>query len=336
MSTKLTLLQVLTENSGQYVSGQELAGLLGVSRNSVWKAANKLKTQGYNIESISGTGYRLINSGDILSEDYIKEKISHPCRVRVLEKVDSTNNAAKLTTCSEIAQIIIANEQTGGRGRLGRDFYSPGGAGLYMTIAFKPSFGLDKAMLTTAAAAVAVSRAVEEVSGLRPKIKWVNDIYLGEKKLCGILTEAESNFETGLIEKIIVGIGVNCFRSSVPDELKDVMAFMENPKHDFSRNELAAAIANIFFSLLDNFDKPGLIREYKSKSFILGEQIRIFNPAIARSMGLSPAKEKEGIKARAIDIDENGGLVVEFLEGRRSREMETLTTGEITIRKING
>ena len=190
-------------------------------------------------------------------------------------------------------------------------------------------------MLTTAAAAVVVCRAIEKVSGLRPKIKWVNDIYLGEKKLCGILTEAESNFETGTIEKIIVGIGVNCFKASVPEELVDTVAFMENPSKNFSRNELAVAIANEFFDVMEHFDKQALLREYKARSFILGEQIRIFNPAIARSMGMPPAKEKEGIRARAIDIDENGGLVVEFLEGRRSREMETLTTGEITIRKTN-
>ena len=180
-----------------------------------------------------------------------------------------------------------------------------------------------------------VCRAIEKVSGLRPKIKWVNDIYLGEKKLCGILTEAESNFETGTIEKIIVGIGVNCFKASVPEELVDTVAFMENPSKNFSRNELAVAIANEFFDVMEHFDKQALLREYKARSFILGEQIRIFNPAIARSMGMPPAKEKEGIRARAIDIDENGGLVVEFLEGRRSREMETLTTGEITIRKTN-
>ena len=180
-----------------------------------------------------------------------------------------------------------------------------------------------------------VCRAIEKVSGLRPKIKWVNDIYLGEKKLCGILTEAESNFETGTIEKIIVGIGINCFRASVPEELADTVTFMENPPREFSRNQLAVAIANEFFETIEHFHQQPLLREYKSRSFILGQQIKIFNPAIARSMGLSPEKEKEGIKARAIDIDENGGLVVEFLEGRRSREMETLTTGEITIRKIN-
>lgn len=335
MSTKLSLLEVLSQNIGQYVSGQELADMLGISRNSVWKAASRLKQQGYNIESMAGTGYRLINAGDILSRDFLRENITHPCRIQVLEKVDSTNNAAKLINDCSVPHIILSNEQTGGRGRLGRSFYSPAGTGLYMTIAFKPQFGLDKAMLTTAAAAVVVCRAIERVSGLRPRIKWVNDIYLGEKKLCGILTEAESNFETGTIDKIIVGIGVNCFRASVPDELADTIAFMENPPREFSRNELAAAIANEFFETMEHFDKPVLLREYKARSFILGQQIRIFNPAIARSMGLSPKREKEGIKARAIDIDENGGLVVEFLEGRRSHEMETLTTGEITIRKTN-
>ena len=335
MSTKLTLLQILSENSGRYVSGQELADILGISRNSVWKAANKLKQQGYNIESMPGTGYRLISAGDILSQDYMRENITHPCRIQVFEKVDSTNKVAKQITDCSIPQIIVANEQTGGRGRLGRSFYSPAGTGLYITIAFKPSFGLDRAMLTTAAAAVVVCRAIEKVSGLRPKIKWVNDVYLGEKKLCGILTEAESNFETGTIEKIIVGTGINCFKASVPEELEDTVAFMENPLREFSRNELAVAVANEFLDVMENFDRTILLREYKNRSFILGEQIRIFNPAIARSMGLSPEKEKEGIKARAIDIDENGGLVVEFLEGRRSREMETLTTGEITIRKTN-
>ena len=335
MSTKLSLLEVLSQNIGQYVSGQELADVLGISRNSVWKAAAKLKQQGYNIESMAGTGYRLISASDILSADYLRQNIAHPCHIKVLEKVDSTNNAAKLINDCSVPQIILANEQTGGRGRLGRSFFSPAGTGLYMTLAFKPEFGLDRAMLTTAAAAVVVCRAIEKVSGLRPKIKWVNDIYLGEKKLCGILTEAESNFETGTIEKIIVGIGINCFRASVPEELADTVTFMENPPREFSRNQLAVAIANEFFETIEHFHKQPLLREYKSRSFILGQQIKIFNPAIARSMGLSPEKEKEGIKARAVDIDENGGLVVEFLEGRRSREMENLTTGEITIRKIN-
>ena len=333
MSTKLSLLEILNDNKSKYISGQELADQLGISRNSVWKAIKKLQEQGYHIDSRPATGYRLVGSGDILSPDYIRENIPHPCKVQVIEKADSTNNLAKTIPDCSVPQIIIANEQTGGRGRLGRTFHSPAGAGLYMTIAFQPDFGLDRAMLTTAMSAVAAARAIEQVTGLNPKIKWVNDIYLDGKKVCGILTEAESNFETGRIEKIIVGIGVNCFEASLPEELSDIATYLANPQKEFSRSQLAAAIAREFFEMLDNFDKFSMLREYKSRSFILGEQIMIFNPAIARSIGRPENRLSEGIRARAIDIDENGGLVVEFLEGRRSREMETLTTGEVTVRR---
>ena len=250
--------------------------------------------------------------------------------------VTSTNTLLKEMAHSgaKSGTVIIANKQTAGKGRMGRSFYSPENTGIYLSVLLRePS--LSEPTLLTTAAAVAVMKAISRTTKKEPQVKWVNDIYLGGKKLCGILTEAESNFETVIIEKIIVGVGVNCFPASVPEELTDIMAFMENPPREFSRNQLAVAIANEFFSTIDHFDKPAMLRDYKSRSFILGQQIRIFNPAVARSMGLSPQKEKEGIKARAIDIDENGGLVVEFLEGRRSRQMETLTTGEITIRKID-
>ncbi|MBQ4650753.1 MAG: biotin--[Firmicutes bacterium] len=333
MSTRLSLLEILNKNKSTYISGQELADQLGISRNSVWKAIKKLQEQGYQIDSRPATGYRLVSSGDVLSPDYIKENIPYPCRVHVVEKTDSTNNLAKTIADCSTPQIIVANEQTGGRGRLGRTFHSPAGAGLYMTVAFQPDFGLDRAMLTTAMSAVAAARAIERVTGLNPKIKWVNDIYLDGKKVCGILTEAESNFETGRIEKIIVGIGVNCFEASMPEDLNDIATYLAGPQKEFSRNELAAAIACEFFDMLENFDKFSMLREYKSRSFILGEQIMIFNPAIARSIGRPENRLSEGIRARAIDIDENGGLVIEFLEGRRSREMETLTTGEITVRR---
>ena len=170
-----------------------------------------------------------------------------------------------------------------------------------MSFAFCPQLELSQAMLVTTMTAVAVCRALESLTGLHPKIKWVNDIYLNEKKLCGILTEAETNFETGEIQKIIVGIGINCFEdAAMPPELREVATFLD----------------------------------YRARSFILGQQILIFNPAIARAIGRPDNRLSEGIRARAIDIDENGGLVVEYLEGTKSRQMETLSTGEITVRKV--
>lgn len=329
MSTKSQILDIFSNRASEYISGQELADLLGLSRNSVWKAIKKLQDEGFAIESKTSVGYRLIQKGDVLSAGCIKEALHFPCKIILLETVDSTNNYAKRMGDISMPNLIISKEQTQGRGRLGRSFYSPISKGLYMTIVFEPDFGLDKSMLITAISALAVCQAIEEVVGVGPKIKWVNDIYLQDKKICGILTEAESNFETGNISRIIVGIGVNCFEQVFPESIQGKATYLQNPKNEFTRNDLAAAIVNKFFALLDNFDKKQLLREYKSRSMILGEQILLYGT----SYGQMPENGGRGVKARAIDIDENGGLVVEYLEGRRSREMDVITSGEVTVRK---
>ncbi len=335
MSTKSDLITLLDKQKGRVVSGQELADRLGVSRNAVWKAAKTLREQGFAIESIQGVGYCLSESRDIISKDFLNENIAYPCTVHLLDKVDSTNNYAKKLNSSDCPQLVIASEQTSGRGRLGRNFFSPADKGIYMSIAFSPDFSLDQSLFVTTLSAVAVCLALEDVTGLHPKIKWVNDIYLNGKKLVGILTEAESDFESGKIQKIIVGIGINCFESETPDELKDIMTCISSSTtKEFDRNRLIAAVTNRFFEMVNKFDREKILREYKKRSFILGEQIMIFNPAIAKEIGRPAERLNDGIRARAIDIDDNGGLVVEFLEGRYSRQMQTLTSGEISIRKL--
>lgn len=331
MSTKSEILEVLNKNTNTYISGQQLADMLSLSRNSVWKAIKKLQEQGYEIESKPSIGYRLMKSEDIITADGVKDGLTQHCKVQVYDVLDSTNRVARELPSCEIPHIIIANEQTKGRGRLGRSFYSPANAGLYMTLAFKPTFGLDRAMLTTTFAAVAVCNAIEKTMGLYPKIKWVNDLYMNGKKVCGIMTEAQTSVETGNIDRIILGIGVNCFETQLPEDLEDIAVSLGTPKMEYTRNQLAAAIVNEFFALLDEPDTKKVLRQYKSRSFILGEQIMIYNTIT----GQSPDKNSKGIRARAIDIDDNGGLVVEYLEGRRMREMDTLTTGEISIRKVD-
>lgn len=329
MSTKLKILEIFNQRGSQYVSGQELADILNVSRNSVWKAIKKLQEQGFNIDSKSGVGYRLSQISDLLSEEYIRENVSFPCKVHVFDKIGSTNDYAKEIEKLSCPHIILADEQTKGRGRMGRSFYSPPASGLYMSVVFRPDFEISKAMLITTISALAVCQAFEEVAGVGPKIKWVNDIYMSEKKVCGILTEAESNLESGTMDKIIIGIGINCFLQRFPDELKDKAAFIENPKKEFSRSQLAASIINNIFSLINNFDKRKLLMEYKSRSMILGKQILLYGS----SYSALPEHGGTGVKARAIDIDENGGLVVEYMEGRHAREMATVTSGEVTVRK---
>ncbi len=329
MSTKLKVLEIFRSKGTQYVSGQELADTLGLSRNSVWKAIKRLQEDGFEIESKTAVGYRLLPQEDVLSALYIKDSLDFPCKVHVLEEVDSTNDYAKKITDLSMPHLIIADAQTRGRGRLGRSFYSPHSKGLYMTIAFKPDFGLDRSMLVSTIAALAVCQAIEEVTGLGPKIKWVNDIYLNGKKICGILTEAESNFETGTISRLIAGIGVNCFEQVFPDDIAEKASYIASPARDFSRNQLASAIAQRFFKLLDTFDRRTILREYRSRSMILGQPITLYGT----SYGALPENGGRGIRARAIDIDDNGGLVVEYMEGRKAREMETITSGEVTVRK---
>lgn len=334
MSTKTELLALLNASSGSFISGQELAAALGVSRNAVWKAIKSLQEQGFDVESQAGVGYRLASRRDVISKDILTSAISRPCTIHVFDKIDSTNNYGKKLDVGSTPHLIVASEQTAGRGRLGRNFYSPAEKGIYMSLVFEPDFDLDKSLFVTTIAAVAACKAIEDASGLRPRIKWVNDIYLNGKKLAGILTEAESNFESGKIQKIIVGVGINCFPCDYPEEIRETATFLENPGDGFNRNMVIAGFCNSFFDMIEDFNRVKILREYKNRSFVLGEQILIFNPAVARQIGRSEDKLQDGIRARAIDIDENGGLVVEFLEGRMSRQMQTLTSGEITIRKV--
>ena len=164
-------------------------------------------------------------------------------------------------------------------------------------------------------------RAVETVAGIRPKIKWVNDVFHNGKKVCGILTEAQSNFETGKIDTLVIGIGVNCFPGSFPEELREIAGSLSSRRNSFSRGRLSAEIYNEMMTILSDLQSRTFLREYRSRCFILGKDIFIH-----------PNLNDTSIRARAIDIDENGGLVVEYMEGRKARQIETLTTGEVSVR----
>lgn len=329
MSTKSDLFNILNTTQSEYLSGQELATQLGLSRNAVWKAVKSLQSEGFEIESKSGVGYRLLSKNDILSSSYIREEYGIPCKIHILSEVDSTNNYAKSLNDISVPNIVIADSQTAGRGRLGRSFYSPQAKGLYMSIVFEPKFSLDKSMLVSSLAALSVCKAFEEVTGLGPKIKWVNDIYLNGRKVCGILTEAETNFETGSISRIIVGIGINCFEQTFPEELREKAGYIKNPTKEFTRNSLASSIIKWFFNTINTADNRLLLREYKSRSLILGKPILIYGA----SYSALPENGGQGVRAKAVDIDENGGLVVEYTDGIHAREMTTITSGEVTIRK---
>lgn len=320
MDTKTKILNVLEENKGESVSGSVIARSLGISRAAVWKAVDALRKDGHIIEAGSGRGYILKAESDKLTPEGIRQSLEPDIDVVLYDSIDSTNKEAKRLAISEPERpvLIAANCQTEGRGRLGRSFYSPADTGLYISFLFKPSFGISKATFTTAAAAVAVTKAVRTVTGLQCGIKWVNDVYLNDKKICGILTEGITGVETNSLDYMVVGIGINCHPADLAPIAGDRAGDLGG---GLSRNELIAQVANELVPLLENLDPARFMDYYREHSIVIGEDILITRAGVA--------SDQPGTRAKATGISDEGGLIVAYTDGRK----ETLTSGEITIRK---
>ena len=192
MTTKEKLLALLEDSKGTFFSGEEIARTLQVSRAAVWKAVNALREDGYTIDAATNKGYRLSPDSDILSPQGIRRFLKPEYRdldLTVLPTAPSTNalvrekaNQGRPEGC-----VIIACEQTDGRGRYGRQFFSPVDSGVYLSLLLRPTaYSPQQATCLTAAAAAAMCQAIEAVTGQQPGIKWVNDIFLHGKKVCGI------------------------------------------------------------------------------------------------------------------------------------------------------
>lgn len=301
-------------NSNDYISGQYLAEKFGKSRAAVWKAIKALTAEGYDISAITNKGYKLTENNDLISEQSIKSYLKHNIDVIYYPSVDSTNNCCKrlLADGREGIFLVTADEQTAGRGRQGKSFYSPPLTGIYFSVVIRPHTSLHNAVTATTAAAVSVCRAIEKITDKNPKIKWVNDVYLDNKKICGILTEAITNFEDGTVDSVIVGIGINIKTTCFPD---DVTA-AGNLNTDISRSRLIAAVTDELLEIAGNGYKS-FIDYYRNHSLVIGEKIKFIQNA-----KVTPAL--------AVAIDETGGLEVELENG----EHTVLRSGEISIRKI--
>lgn len=323
MSVKTKLLSILEANRETDLSGEEIANQLGVSRTSVWKAVKALKEEGYQIEGINNRGYRLQKSTDVLSEQGIRlelEEKNQKFPIEVHKIVDSTNVELKRRALEGGVHglTLLAEEQTGGKGRLGRSFYSPPGTGIYMSILLKPELDGADVVLVTTAASVAVCRGVQKTLGIEPQIKWVNDVYLGDKKICGILTEAISDFEMGKIDTVVVGIGINYRTDEFPDELKEKAGSVASGKN-VPRNVLVAAVLNEFWDIYENITKREFMKEYRKYSNVIGKEVRFLERDVWQ-------------EGKALDIDDDGGLIVECIGEDGHSFTRTLHTGEITLR----
>jgi len=324
MTTKNKVLNILENSKGKSISGQNLADMLFVSRTTIWKSISSLKKEGYIIEATSNKGYSLSTSCDVLSSETLRKYLLNEYNgipIHVYKSIPSTNTEAKMAALKGATHgtVILSDEQTSGRGRLGRNFYSPAQTGIYMSIILKPKLSIANSVLITTAVAVAVCLSIDKFSDKKSQIKWVNDIYIDNKKVCGILTEAVTDFESGNIENIVVGIGLNIKidDSTFPEELKSIAGSIQSSDKSFiSRNKLAAEIINRVLRMSETLEDRDFLRIYKKRSMIIGQNI-VYK------------RNEEWIEGFAKDIDEYGGLIVTLNNG----ENAILNSGEITIRK---
>lgn len=325
MTTKEAVLQALRSCSGQYISGEELSTQLNVSRTSIWKAIKALREEGHTIEAATNNGYMLIHNNRRLTESEIRQGLSENNRnieIYVYDSVTSTNSEAKRLALEGAADgtLVVSGQQTAGRGRLGRSFYSPK-EGIYLSVIIRPRFDVSKSVLITCAAAVAVAESVKEIAGKDARIKWVNDVYVDDGKVCGILTEGMTDFESGQIEAVIIGIGVNTDVSNFPDDLKRIAGAVDG---DYSASELAGAIASRTIDYAHNIEERTFIDSYRSMSTVIGKKITVYKGQYK----VNPEDEIEGAAAEVKTIDDDGRLIVVYEDGTE----EALSSGEITIR----
>lgn len=343
MKTKEKVLQILLKNQNSSVSGEKLAAECDVSRAAIWKAVTALRDTGYEINGTTNGGYIFTGNTDIFSKEVFVKHLeqNYPSLkfdVETFEQIDSTNTYAKQliiqagalkTQEGQLSQngkklqnkIIVSESQTAGKGRLGRTFVSPAKTGIYISMIIIPENGISDPALLTTSAAVAVCRVLSKLYNLNTKIKWINDIFANGKKLCGILTEGFTNFESRLIESAVIGIGINVKENpDLPEEVKAIATSIQALKPDtqIDRCKLAAMIGGETLSILKE-DSAKVMAEYKSLSFLIGQTVNV-HPVIGDA--------KSVYSAKVIDIDENANLVVENDEGK----MISLNSGEVSLK----
>lgn len=320
------VLRILKE-SDDFISGEKISNKFNMSRSAIWKYIKTLRDEGYKIESISRKGHRLISSPDILTlpeiEDYLRTDFIGR-NIYYYDSIDSTNTKAKEISFQEKeGTIVIAEEQVKGKGRMGRTWISPKNKGLWMSIILKPQVDPMKVGKITLLGAAAVHKALARMD-IKTTIKWPNDILLGGKKICGILTEM--NCELNMINYVIMGIGinVNLDEDEIPEELRDKATSIKiSENKEINRKELLGNILNEFEELYidfhDNDNIKKAISTCRDNSALIGNEIRVI-----KGDNIRPGK--------AMDINEDGELVVEFENG----VVENINSGEVSIRGLNG
>lgn len=319
-TAKQKVLAQLEAHRGEALSGEALANELKVSRTAVWKAVKDLQKEGHCITAVSNRGYTLEPTSGLLTEPGIRQHLRRKELTLVVEKeLVSTNTTARELAAKGAGHgtLVLAEHQTGGRGRRGRNFCSPEGTGLYLSMILRSPLPMEKVVLTTSAAAVAVCHAVQKVTGKDLAIKWVNDLFYNGRKCCGILTEAAADMETGGLDHLVVGVGLNLCppKGGWPEEIKDIAgSLFESGEHP-DRQKLAAAIADELLDLFEALPDTSFMQEYRARNLVPGKDIRIIQNGQSRP-------------AHAESINDEGHLLVTLPDG----QTEELSFGEVSIR----
>ena len=323
---KEEILKMLRETDG-YISGQELCNKFGVSRTAIWKVMKQLKEAGYNIEAQQNKGYHIVSAPDVMDAAELKS-IWKPkwvgCEILYFDSIDSTNTKAQ-----ELAEkgypsgtLVVADKQIAGKGRRGRNWESPSGCGIFMTLMLKPDINPNNASMLTLVSALAVARALADITGKDAKIKWPNDIVIDGRKVCGILTEMSAQFD--YINNIVIGIGINVNNSSFPEEISTTASSLRllSGGKKYRRAEIIEKIMEYFekyYSIfLETEDLSALVDEYDAMLVNMKKQVKVLDP-------------KEPFEGKAMGITKTGELIVDTWESRK-----LVSSGEVSVRGIYG
>ena len=323
------VLSLLLEQGGGYVSGEEMSRRLGISRAGVWKAVQALREEGYEIGSAPNRGYCLLSAPDRLREGELAGPLSG-CLVGstlvCLDTIDSTNTECKRRAVAGAPEglVVTAEEQTGGRGRRGRSFQSPRGGGLYLSALLRPRLEPAEVTDLTAWVAVAVCDGIQAACGIRPRIKWTNDLVLNGKKLAGILTELGLESETNSLDYLVPGVGINV--NQQPEDFDPELRSMATSLamelgRPVRRAELAAQVIRALDRMYAGFpdNKQEYLDKYRADCLTPGNQVQLITPSSRQ-------------EARAIAVDDDFRLVVELPDGTR----KALSAGEVSVRGMYG
>ena len=324
-----TILSLLLSHQGDYLSGEAMSQQLGISRAAVWKAIETLRQEGYVITSAPNRGYRLDSAPDRIRQGELSgylDGCTLGSSLLCLDTIDSTNTECKRQAMAGAPHglVILSEEQSGGRGRRGRTFQSPRGCGLYLSVLLRPNLSLAEVNDFTTWAAVAVCDGIEAACGVRPQIKWTNDLILGGKKLCGILTELGLESETHSLQYLVTGIGVNVNHTpeDFDDEVRSIATslsmYLGKPVR---RCVLAVEIIRALDKMYAGFphNKQEYLERYRADCMTVGKQIQV----------ITPTSRQEAV---ALAIDDQFRLVVEYPDGTQT----ALSAGEVSVRGMYG